>query len=137
MYTPPFLSACKFAGRWSAEKNGWVRPQRFTPDQLRALGSVRAWHPGLFRSMSACTSGVTLEFATDASCVSVELRMDQPSKGAQAVLDDVRRHAGASDEPLDGVSVDVDGRHLPLMLPDEKTRRVGQSVAAASLPKLK
>ena len=104
----------------TAEKNGWVRPQRFTPDQLRALGSVRAWHPGLFRSMSACTSGVTLEFATDASCVSVELRMDQPSKGAQAVLDDVRRHAGASDEPLDGVSVDVDGRHLPLMLPDEK-----------------
>lgn len=102
------------------DKTGWVRPIRFTPDQLRALGSVRAWHPGLFRSMSACTSGVTLEFTTDATRVSIELRMDPFSKGAQAVLDDVARHEGGPEGPLDGVSVDIDGRHLPLMVPDEK-----------------
>ena len=104
----------------TVEKGGWVRPIRFTPDQLRALGSVRAWHPGLFRSMSACTSGVSLEFATDATRVSIEVRVDAPSKGAQAVLDDAVRHGGAPAGPLDGVSVDIDGRRLGTTLPDEK-----------------
>lgn len=103
-----------------AEKDGWTRPLRFTPDQVRALGSVRAWHPGLFRAMAACTSGVTVEFTTDATRVSLEVRVEEPPKGSQAVLDDVARHAGQPAGPLDGVSVDIDGRHLPTMLPDER-----------------
>ena len=53
---------------------GWVRPSRFSAPQLRALGSVRAWHPGLYRQMAACTAGVTMEFETDASVVTLELR---------------------------------------------------------------
>ena len=103
----------------AAEKGGWVRPIRFTVDQLRALGSVRAWHPGLYRSMAACTSGVCLEFSTDATRVAVEVRVDAVPKGAQAVLDDAARHEGGPTPPFDGVSADVDGRHLPLMTPDE------------------
>lgn len=102
------------------EKDGWVRPLRFTPEQIRALGSVRAWHPGLYRSMAACTAGVSLEFCTDATRVSVEVRLEAPSKGAQAVIDDALRHGGLAGGPVDGVSVDIDGRHLPTMLPDDE-----------------
>lgn len=102
-----------------SEGGGWVRPVRFAPAQLRALASVRAWHPGLYKQMASCTSGVTLEFATDATRVLIEVRMDDFPRGSAAVLADVERHAGAPSGPHDGVSADVDGRHLPLVLPDE------------------
>ncbi len=101
------------------ERGGWVRPIRFAPAQLRALGSVRAWHPGLYRQLAACTAGVTLEFETDATRVMIEIRMDEPPRGSASVLADVRAHGELAHEPLDGVSADVDGRHLPLCLPDE------------------
>ncbi|MBM6775314.1 GNAT family N-acetyltransferase [Olsenella profusa] len=100
-----------------AEKDGWVRPVRFTPAQLRALGSVRAWHPGVFKQMAACTAGVTLEFDTDATRVELEVRMDEFPRPTRGVLDDVAGHDHAPAAPFDGVSADVDGRHLPLMVP--------------------
>ncbi len=103
-----------------AEKDGWVRPVRFTSAQLRALGSVRAWHPGVFRQMAACTAGVALEFDTDATRVELEVRMDEFGRPTRGVLDDVARHDHAPEGPYDGVSADVDGRHLPLVLPGEK-----------------
>ena len=101
-----------------SEGEGWVRPVRFTPAQMRALGSVRAWHPGYYRQLAACTSGVTLEFETDAASVSVELRMGRPPRGTVSVLADVTR-AQSLEAPFDGASADVDGRHLPLCVPDE------------------
>lgn len=101
-----------------ADKGGWVRPQRFTAAQVRALGSCRAWHPGLFRSLAACTAGVVVELETDSTRIAVEVRLDPQPKGTVSALADVARHAHAPAGPLDGVSVDVDDEHLPLTQPD-------------------
>lgn len=43
-----------------AEPGGWVRPLRFLPPQVRALGSCQAWHPGLYRQMARTAAGVSL-----------------------------------------------------------------------------
>ncbi len=99
---------------------GWVRPSRFSAPQLRALGSVRAWHPGLYRQMAACTAGVTMEFETDASVVTLELRPGEVPRGTAGALEDVARHTGARPPRPDAVFADVDGRHLGPLFPDEK-----------------
>lgn len=99
---------------------GWVRPSRFGAAQLRALGSVRAWHPGLFRQMAACTAGVSVEFETDACTVALELRMGEVPRGTRGALEDVARHTGAEPPRPDAVFADVDGRHLGPLFPDEK-----------------
>lgn len=93
---------------------GWVRPSRFTPDQLRALGSCRAWHPGLFRQMAACTAGIALEFECDASRVALEVRLDPTPSGAASVLAAAQR-ASQLEPPLDGLSAEVDGVRLGLL----------------------
>ena len=98
---------------------GWLRPSRFSGAQLRALGSVRAWHPGLFRQMAACTAGVTLEFTTDASTVELSLRMGEVPGGTTGALEDVARHTGAKPPRPDVVFVDVDDSHLGPLVPDE------------------
>lgn len=104
----------------SPQPGGWVRPVRFAPEQLRALGSVRAWHPGVFRQMAACTAGVSLEFETDATRVELDLRMDEPPRSSHSVIADVERHAEGPKPPYDGVGIEIDDRRLPLALPDEK-----------------
>lgn len=101
------------------EKDGWVRPVRFVGPQLRALGSVRAWHPGLFRQMAACTAGICLEFETDATVVELEARVDEMPRGSAAVIADVERHDPGARPPYDGLGMEVDGRHLPVALPGE------------------
>ncbi len=103
-----------------AQAGGWVRPVRFAPEQVRALGSVRAWHPGVFRKMAACTAGICLEFETDATIVELDLRMDEPPQSSLSVIADVERHPAGPRPPYDGVGVEIDGRHLPLALPDER-----------------
>ena len=100
--------------RVSDTGNGWVRPWRFTADQVRALGSSTAWHPGLFRQMAACTSGIVVEFTTDSSLVTLEVRLDDVPLGTQAVIRDVERAQKTSDVVLDGISFDVDGTHYAL-----------------------
>lgn len=104
----------------SPQPGGWVLPVRFAPEQLRALGSVRAWHPGVFRQMAACTAGVSLEFETDATRVELDLRLDEPPRSSRSVIADVERHAGGPKPPYDGVGIEIDDRRLPLALPDEK-----------------
>lgn len=98
--------------------DGWVRPSRFSSSQLRALGSVRAWHPGLYRQMAACTAGVTVEFETDGSEAVLELRMGEVPGGTAGALEDVARHTGVEPARPDAVFVDVDGRHLGPLFPD-------------------
>lgn len=95
----------------------WVRPLRFSDDQLRALGSCQAWHPGLFRQMARTTAGITVEFETDATEVALEIRLDREPKGTRAVLDEADRRAGGMRLPHDGISLDADGRHLPCVMP--------------------
>lgn len=112
--------------------DGWVRPERFTPAQLRALGSCRAWHPGLFRQLAACSAGVSVCFETDATRVEVELVREGLPRGSAAVLADVASHEGRADEPLDAaaydhVCADVDERHLAPLEPD------GRGVVALEL----
>ncbi len=99
---------------------GWVRPSRFSAAQLRSLGSVRAWHPGLYRHMAACAAGVSVEFATDAQTVGLELRLGEVPRGTAAVLADVARHTGVEPPRPDAVFVDVGARHLGPLFPDEK-----------------
>lgn len=96
------------------EKDGWSRPSRFTPEQLRALGSCRAWHPGLFRQMAACSAGIALEFETDATRVALEVRVDPTPAGTASVLAAVRR-VGQMEPPFDGISIEVDGTRMGLV----------------------
>lgn len=99
--------------------DGWVRPSRLSAAQLRALGSVRAWHPGLYRQMAACTAGVTVEFETSAGEVSLELRVGAVPPATTSVLADVARHTGVEPGRPDAVYADVGGRHLGPLLPGE------------------
>ena len=101
------------------DENGWTRPQRFTAGQLKALGSCRAWHPGLYRQLAAATAGVSLQFETDSSNVWLEAEMDPMPRGSAAVVADVERYGTGVTPPYDGFSADVDDVHLPLALPDE------------------
>ena len=101
------------------DENGWTRPQRFTAGQLKALGSCRAWHPGLYRQLAAATAGVSLQFETDSSNVWLEAEMDPMPRGSAAVVADVERYGTGVTPPYDGFSADVDDAHLPLALPDE------------------
>ena len=66
--------------------DGWVHPERFSKSQMRALGSCLAWHPGLYRQMARCTSGVLLSFTTDSQHIALELLVEKPPQGTQAVL---------------------------------------------------
>lgn len=105
---------------WAEPKgHGWVHPWRFAKSQLKAIGSCRAWHPGLYRAMAACTAGITVEFETDSSSIVLEARVEPFPRGSREVLDEAAECAFAPDGPLDGFSCDVDGRHLPCALPEE------------------
>lgn len=99
------------------ELGGWVRPLRFLPRQLRTLESCMAWHPGQFLQMASCTSGVCLRFRTDATEVALGVRVDSFPQATRTLL---RRVAGrGSVGSYDGVSCDVDGRHLAPATPVE------------------
>ena len=89
----------------------WVRPLRFSDDQLRALGSCQAWHPGLFRQMARTTSGICVEFETDAAEIALEVRVDAEPKGTRAVLEFIDRGNSQGEVPHDGLSLDIDGHH--------------------------
>lgn len=95
---------------------GWVRPERFLPRQQRVLESCMAWHPGLYLRMSEATAGVCLRFRTDASEVALALRVDPQSRWVRERLREAEGHPATS--PHDGVSCDVDGRHLGCAVPN-------------------
>lgn len=101
------------------EGGGWVRPWRFSADQMRALGSCQAWHPGLFRQMARTTAGICLELTTDSSEIVVELRVDEEPSATRAVLDYVDGAQAEARMPHDGVSLDVDGRHVAAAMPGQ------------------
>lgn len=120
------------------EPSGWERPVRFLPSQLRTLESCMAWHPGQFLQMSRTTAGVCLRLRTDATEVALCLRLDPMPRATRATL---RRVEGREPAwPHDGVSCDVDGRHLPPATPVELERGLpgmlelaGSSVVVFSL----
>lgn len=97
---------------------GWVRPWRLGPHQMRALGSCQAWHPGLFRQMAATTSGICLELETDSSEVALQLRLDEePASTAHTLAYVPQAQGEGAPAPHDGLSVEVDGRRLPARMP--------------------
>ncbi|MBQ9058806.1 MAG: SGNH/GDSL hydrolase family protein [Atopobiaceae bacterium] len=97
--------------------DGWLRPWRLTEAQRRVLLSCRAWHPGLFRQMAACTAGICLEFETDAHQIALEIRLDAEPQGTTKVLELVDASIAPSRQTHDGVSCEVDGLHLPYRMP--------------------
>lgn len=103
--------------RVADEAGGWKRPWRFSSDQVRTMGSCLAWHPGLFRQMARCTAGITLEFDTDSTEIALEVLLDEEPSGTRVVLDPIREGA---DDPLDGISATVDGRHLACVMPSTR-----------------
>ena len=107
------------AVRVESEQGGWCRPWRLSAEQMRALGSCQAWHPGLFRQMGRATSGICVEFTTDSSEVALEVKPDAEPTGTRAVLDYVDGRGEGRALPHDGLSCDVDGRHLAARLPRE------------------
>ena len=106
----------------------WVRPLRFSDDQLRALGSCQAWHPGLFRQMASTTAGICIEFETDGDEVALEVEVDGEPKGTRAVLAEIDGEDEANERPHDGLSVDIDERHVWWGMPP-----AGQQVLSARL----
>lgn len=98
--------------------DGWARPSRFAPEQTVALGSCRAWHPGLFRQMAACTSGICLDFLTDAAHLRLRLFADPMPSGSRAVIEDVLRGGHAPEPPFDGFALEVDGEGRGFLEPD-------------------
>lgn len=101
--------------------DGWIRPWRFYPAQCRALESCLAWYPGIYRAMATCTSGVRLEFETDASELSLEIKIDEESQATRNVLKGVDGAGPAY--PHDMLALDVDNEHVSLVLPHEQTDR--------------
>ena len=95
----------------------WMRPLRFSEDQLRALGSVQAWHPGLYRQMARATSGICVEFETDAREVALEVQVDQEPKATRAILNEVNRRNPDEPRACDGISADVGRRHIACRMP--------------------
>lgn len=124
------VSAATFlhgAIRTTTEGAGWVRPWRLTLQQVRAVSSCMAWHPGLYRQMASCTAGIWLEFDTDASEIALEVQVDQESHGTAESLQLVD-----GDGPRlahDGLSVTVGSTHVTPALP----MRVGEGIEATSV----
>ena len=100
------------------EGDGWVRPMRFAPEQLRALGSIAAWHPGLYRQMARATTGVCLDLETDGTEIALEVVCDDEPSGTTMALARVRELE--PDRAFDGFSAIVDGRHLAVRMPQER-----------------
>jgi hypothetical protein len=90
--------------------DGWVRPWRLMPSQVRALGSCLAWHPGLFRQMARANSGVFLEVETDSSELALEVHLDGEPSGTRSVLAYVE---AATVVALDGIACEIDGYACP------------------------
>ncbi len=86
----------------SGEGAAWVRPLRFTREQIRALSSVAAWHPALYRSQATSTAGVCVEVVTSAARLGVEVLRETGIARAGDEMADVSE---------DGFSLDVDGTH--------------------------
>ena len=120
--------------------DGWVSPQRFLPEQRAVLESCLAWHPGLYKQMAICTSGVTLEFLTDATLVTIDLRFGEEPAGTASSRELVERHmlqGGCLDQAqnqvqdqtqaqnqlhirknsqvFDGISYEVNGHHKGML----------------------
>ena len=102
----------------------WVRPLRVSDDQLRALGSCQAWHPGLFRQMARTSAGICVEFETDSDEVALEIRVVAEPKGTRAVLEVMDRDNPLGPQPHDGVSIDIDDRHLWWGMPSEEDQNL-------------
>ena len=97
--------------------SGWVRPLRFFPSQLRALGSCAAWHPSLYRAQARTTSGIVVEFETDASECALQIDVDPEPRTTAAQVE--LAVGGPADDPFDGVSATVDGRPVAPCMPPE------------------
>lgn len=95
-------------------EDGWWRPSRFTPAQERALASCAAWHPSLYRQMAQATSGIVVEFVTDAEEVALEVKVDREPQGTTA-----QRLLAFGEDGLvhDGFSFEVDGIHGDPVMP--------------------
>ena len=104
---------------------GFVRPWRFLLAQRRALESCMAWYPGIYRQMARCTSGIALEFETDARHVELEVRLDPEPKATRDVLRALDGEDAAGRNPHDGISVDMDGCHQDPVLPELSSGRDG------------
>lgn len=96
--------------RTTDEGQGWVRPWRISEVQLRMLSSCMAWHPGLYKQMAQCTSGITIEFETAATKVSFELAADVEPSGTTEVLELADKDRAR--ETHDCISADIDGHHV-------------------------
>ena len=105
------------------QSHRWVRPLRFSEDQMRSLGSCQAWHPGLFRLMARTTAGICVEFETDSREVALEVRVDAEPKGTRAVLSIIDDKAGTVDAH-DGISADVDRHHVWCGMPSVNDDKV-------------
>lgn len=105
---------------WVEDENfGWVRPERFYPEQKRALVSCAAWYPGVFRQMAECTSGVSLEFLTDSTSLELEIRYDAEPRVTQNVLEQSALELAFGDSIL--VAVDANSSYKQVALNKEAT----------------
>ena len=96
-------------------RGGWFAPLRIQPQQMRFLGSVAALHPGQFRGMARCTAGISLEFKTDASTISIALRRTPAPQGTRFVMGEVAKADAKAVDLYEDFSVEVDGKEHPYL----------------------
>lgn len=92
-----------------------VRPVRFLHRQIQAMTSCQAWYPGIFRQMTRCTSGISVEFETDCSFVTVELRYEDEPRATTDVLDNMLDDRA---EITDACVVEIDGQLMRAVIPE-------------------
>ncbi len=116
--------------RITTEHTSWQRPWRMSIDQYQQLGSCRSWHPGLFRQMARCTAGMFLEFTTDSSEITLEIMLDAEPSATRHMIEiarGVRTHVtcdeiagdSSAQTACDGISIDIDDRHIPAFMPHD------------------
>ena len=100
-------------------ESGYVVPSRFTTRQVAAVSSCMSWHPGICRQMATTTAGITVEFSVRGTCAALEVAVDAEPEATARSLRLVDGANPADRMPHDGISVDVDGNHLPPVWPDD------------------
>lgn len=93
----------------------WARPSRFLPEQVQAMTSCQAWYPGIFRQMTTCTSGICLEFETDCSFITIDVRADEFPRASRDVFSDMFEDVPA---PRDAFGIEIDGKLVRTALPE-------------------
>ncbi|MBP3223436.1 MAG: SGNH/GDSL hydrolase family protein [Actinomycetaceae bacterium] len=100
--------------------DNWIRPERFTKGQKDAIVAEGVRYPEIYADMVNCTSGISIEFTTDATHIEIEASVDELPSSSQKVIDDIISLRHSLDTPYDGCAVYVDGKFKGIHAPSDE-----------------